>query len=138
MKRVSSMTEKTEITQTVAERNYAFAQSLRNAAAFIEKHAAELPDSAYCNTPISMYAHEVGRVTSSVQAMSPCEKTYFDTWASLHRQFGNGVSLRVTFGRDLVCQRKQVGTEIIPATEEYERPIYEYDCSPILGLNKEV
>jgi hypothetical protein len=51
-----------------------------------------------------------------------------------------GIPVRVITSRDGVCQRVQVGTElvIIPAVEAApetveERPVFEYQCEPLLA-----
>jgi hypothetical protein len=73
-----------------------------------------------------------GAVLGSVRK----EQTDYDL--KVTRMFG-GVQLAVCSSRSIACERKQVGTKTVEVPDPegpkvtIEQPVYEYDCSPILG-----
>lgn len=128
--------------------------SLRSFASFLEErgeglphfylpgffvHVSEYHEDEHGNWVVD---HEKTKevMAQCARAMKPCEKEYVGDDLELVRQFGE-VRFTVYSSRDAVCERKQVGTKIIPAKEarivpaepEREEPVYEYDCGALLS-----
>jgi hypothetical protein len=66
------------------------------------------------------------------RAAAPVEKFADDYAYGLKRKFGKLIELRWQANRKAVCERKQVGTKVVPAYSTPERiePVYEYNCKP--------
>ena len=110
-----------------------YIQGLRDAADFFESRS-DLPVPNLGETMMIFERSLSSAKERSIQ-MAPCEKVYTESFFHLERKFGPH-TVSVTWRRDEVCERKQVGTKHVPAyvVEAHEEPVYEWDCSkPILG-----
>jgi hypothetical protein len=61
----------------------------------------------------------------------PLEKVAGEFSFGVVATFGN-LKLRVVTSREAVCTKREVGTKVIPASEEREVPVYEWTCPPSL------
>lgn len=77
------------------------------------------------------------RLAEWARALGRADKYATDSAFGLQRLFG-GVQLKVLASRESVCVARQIGTRIVPAQEEREVPVYEWDCDPILAGVEEV
>jgi hypothetical protein len=114
-----------------------YIQGLRDIADFFEARP-DLPTPSFGES-IFIWERSLENARERGIQMAPCEKEHTDNYFHLVRKFGPH-TLKVTWGRDDVCERVQVGTkhvpeEVIPAHDE---PIYEWDCTkPILGSSSD-
>jgi hypothetical protein len=115
-----------------------FIKGLRDIADFFEDRP-ELPIPNYGE---SFYIWEKSLVNARERAiqMAPAEKIYLESYFNLQRRFGPH-KVVVSWARDAICERVQVGTKHVPAytVEAHEEPVYEWDCGqPILGSDKQL
>lgn len=109
-------------------RRAAFIQSLLDCAAFLESH----PDvQAPRYVTMHIFANSREEVASHARAAT-WEKVYNEDWFSLHKSFGEDLSLDVATSRDLVCERRVVGQRTIPAQPERTVDVVEWDCGDAL------
>lgn len=49
---------------------------------------------------------------------------------SIHytKEYARRITLELTIDRSTICERVQVGTRLVPAVEEHEEPVYEWNC----------
>jgi hypothetical protein len=118
-----------------------FAQGLRDMADWYEVHPEiTLPFKEFMN--YTMNTKEDAQIV--MRAMGSCVKTYDDSIFGLEKHFGP-IKARFVFMRNEVCERKVVGTKIVPEkftpakTEpEHEVEIVEWECVPILKIIEHV
>ena len=130
------------------------ATALRALADFIEDRGEQLPDFYIPNIWIDGKVWErdengeynpdhektLENMRRIAREMKPCEKEFSGEDFQLRKDFGP-FALTVYANRDIVCEKKQVGTVTIPArpervieaVPEHEEPVYEYDCGPLLS-----
>ena len=112
---------------------------LRDIADFFEAR----PDLPVPHYGESIYIWEKSLTNARERAlqMAPCEKHYVgDSYYQLAKEFGPH-KVVVSWNRDDICERVQVGTKHVPAytVEAHDEPVYEWDClKPILksGTNE--
>ncbi len=62
----------------------------------------------------------------------------YGNYSQVFRHFGK-VSIELWINRDEVCERRQIGTEMVEVIDPnapkvtVERPVYEWDCKPVLA-----
>lgn len=124
------------------------AKGLRELADFVESKGVGI-SSGYQFTEyevmINWFATHYGdeektrkNLRNAARAMAPCEKVYSGSYFDLRKKFGQYVTLEITADRTAVCERVEVGTEVVPARPaEPEKivPKYEWVCNDtaILG-----
>lgn len=120
----------------------AFVAGLRELADFYETH----PDAPLPQLPSMLtYIADPDQYRAAVRALGGDREKYAtkgaaadeETYAGVTRMFGP-VAHKVFTLRENVCVRRQVGTETVMepdpnAMVAVERPVYEYDCTPVLA-----
>ena len=110
--------------QSEAMRKQRFIESLRACATFLETH-----EGVRAPRYITMNIFVDTRDDLALHARAASwEKHYNDIWFYLRREFGEDLSLDVTAPRDAVCERRVVGTEVVPAQAERTVEIVEWVC----------
>lgn len=117
-----------------------YASGLRLLADWVEAHPGiDLP-----STSLSVYSlNSKEKAATCLLALKPCEKKYDGDLFRISRKFGP-ITLSYVFTRSAVCNKKLVGTKVIPETvkpaepeeiiPEHEEEIYEWVCDePILN-----
>jgi hypothetical protein len=123
----------------IHDRRVEFIAGLRELADFYEAHPtlqAPWEGIAYFNLyPEGYFENTREGARLVAKEFSPVKKDYSsETHFVLEKRFSGGVGFDFNFPRDVVCERKQVGTKIVPASEEREVPVYEWECTdPILA-----
>lgn len=124
---------------SIEQRRSAFVAGLREFADLLEREPG-LPVPSY-DFRLSLYTF-ADRFTDAVHALGGHrEKTADDHFFNVERRFGP-IIVEVYTGRDDVCERVQIGTQIVereeivsPAvtkTVTVEEPVYEWRCAPVL------
>ena len=108
------------------ESKLTFSESLRALADLVEK--SEVLNVGKAFLAFNFFFDTKDEIAEQVRLLGGSwKKRYGDTFFSVDREVGClGLSLNIY--REKVCTRKQVGTRIIPASEEHEEPVYEWDC----------
>jgi hypothetical protein len=90
---------------------------------------------------ICHYTGSKDAMVGIAKGLGTCEKVYGDWSFTLKKKYSENVIYEAFCSRDVVCEKKQVGTrklaaepeKVIPAVPEHEEPIYEWECSSLLG-----
>lgn len=110
-----------------------FAAGLRALAAWYDAHPeAPVPFDATFHIGADDTLAEARRLAAM---LAPCDKVYTDSYFKLERDFG-GVGLSFIFFRSTVCERRVVGTKLVPAVPaqpERTEEIVEWSCDPIFA-----
>jgi len=61
------------------------------------------------------------KMRTMAKALAPCEKNYAGSSFELTRKFGKRLTFSVSTTRDAICEKKVVGTKIVPARMVEER-----------------
>lgn len=83
----------------------------------------------------TVYASTEQELLAQRRIMGNVEKVFTSWDVGFEKKFGDTLALRVVVARSTVCTQVQTGTQIIPASEEKEVPVYEWTCPDSL-LNK--
>jgi hypothetical protein len=105
------------------------ANELREMAAFFEAHP-ELPRPSghvYVFLKEDANPKETLRTVARAGGVKYADGIYF----GVKKSFGS-VCVAVLVNREAVCERRQVGTKVIPAVKAREVPVYEWNCEPLL------
>jgi len=76
-------------------------------------------------------------------ALGTVTKKADDSYETVSRAFSETVRFDVIIARSKVCERVQVGTEVVEVPDPdapkvtVERPVYAWDCKPVLALAEE-
>ncbi len=108
---------------------------------FLEVHTeVELPSFDF---PIYFFAEAAKKnVKEIAHSLGTFEKTESESYLTLHKKFGGGVTLKAVFTRSAVCTKRVIGTHKVmkdvypasvePARVEVEEEIVEWDCPSLL------
>lgn len=112
-----------------------YADGLRAIADWYEAHQdIPLPSGG-----IEVYSvHTKEEAANVIRSLGRCEKKYDSTFFYVIGEFGP-ISLKFSWYRSEVCERRVVGKKLVPAhyTPEREEEIVEWDCHPILQPSAE-
>lgn len=101
-------------------------QAMRDLLDFVEERP-EIP-MPYFGTVYSFARPEDGDDLRTItKAMSPARKVSEGNYFSLERTFGRHI-LSVTFPREEVCERIEVGEKIVAAVPQHVEKVYEWKC----------
>lgn len=106
--------------------NKQFAGSLHELAKFYEEH----PDFPQFDTYIfNVWLKDKETFQKAARELGDSKKGAVSDYFFLKRQFGP-FRLDVNVQRDLICEKRQVGTRTIPAYSSPEQvvPVYEWTC----------
>ena len=115
------------------ESELTFSESLRALADLVEKSEVLNSDQSYHT--FNFFFSTSAEIAEQVRLLGGTwKKIYGPIFFSARQQIGC-LNLDLYIYRERVCTRKQVGTRIIPACEEREEPVYEWDCpkDPLLA-----
>lgn len=130
----------------MVNRNADVIRGLRELADFLESWP-ECPGVSSPNVNIWLPTEEDAKPVMAAFAKHAghVEKHFLETTAYLRKKFAGNVWLDINANRNAVCERVQVGTRIVPAqpervlpaTEDKEEPVFEWQCGSFLAAPEE-
>lgn len=100
-----------------------FIAGLRELADFLEKHRAAPLPVGYLNA----FPDDDIDLASIARAIGSAEKDFNGDWLFLNKQFGP-IQYAVSIKRERFCEKRVIGTRIVPASPEHEEEIFAWDC----------
>lgn len=111
-------------------------KGLRAFADWLEQNP-EYAEDMTLDATFNAFAPKRSDLEKWARVLGNAKKVFSGTWFYLERNFGGDVKLQVNINRERVCRKVQTGTEILPAREEQEVPVYEWECDDPIVLGAE-
>jgi hypothetical protein len=111
-------------------------RGLRAFADWLEENP-EYAEDTMLDTTFNAFAVDRDHLGQWARVLGHARKVFSSSWFYLERNFGGDVKLHVNVNRTQVCRKVQTGTKVVPAVEEHEVPIYEWECDDPIVLGAE-